>query len=562
MPEAPVHMISESMFTPCDQCRSGVEALQERARRLEQELARSQAAAEYAQRERDRVSKINHQLCEQIRLHVPGVIKAYRRHGEIDDPGQQVLVDLLVQAGGRNPSQQKTTSSQATQEQASASQQQSPKPEKKADGRSTSPHPRGGSMQWPLGADEETVRLPAPEILVPDAQGRPLVEIGEVEVDRVVHVEPAKVTIKVFVSPVFAPQDDPTDTITSEAPERILPHVAITHGTIASLAVWRYDLLLPIYRCQEMLGILDWPIKRGTLCRWLMAAAPCAVAEAINAEILSAPCVSFDDTPWWVLQPDLNAEGTPSFKARGEAHQARIFAVADANGTNIAYHYRPNKLGEHLGQILSSYTGRVLVDDYRGYLAPLKELKLIYANCWAHVRIKIDDADDKTWGPKLLELVKDLFTTDQLFADEPPDERQRHRQEKCRPIVDEFFTECERVHPFLAPKDPLANAISYAMRLKSGLERFLDDPFIPLSNNDIERGFRPVAISRRNSLFSDTERGARTSAIWMTIVQSARRLKINVYKYMVWMMDHLAAGSKEPKELTPRAYQQQWNPPD
>jgi transposase len=543
--------VAGPVFTPCELCRDGVEALRSEIQRLKHELALSQAHCQQMQKERDRVSDINRKLFDQVRQHVPGLITSLRRYGEIDDPGQQVLVDLLMQAGGRIPASPAAPSPDAQPE---PQPRKEPKPAK-PDGRSTSKHARGGTMQWPQGAPEEQIHLPDPEIVVTDAQGRPLVRVGEVEVERLVHVEPAKVSIQVFTASVFAPRDDPADSLHAEVPQRLLPHVSITHGTVASLALWRYDLLLPIYRIEELMGQLAWTIARGTICRWLMSASPVAVAEAIHDEILTTPCVSFDDTPWWVLQPDRDANGKPSFEPRGEAHQARIFAVADANGTNIAYHYRHNKLGEHLRQLLGGYQGKVLVDDYRGYLAPLKELKLIYGNCWAHVRIKTDEAHDQTWGPILLGHIKDLFKAEENFRKESPDERLRHRQEICRPIVDAFFAECDRVQPLLAPKDPLAIAVSYAIRLKDGLKRFLDDPFIPLSNNGIERGFRPVAISRRNSLFSDTERGARTSAAWMTVIQSARRLGINVHQYLIWMMDHLAAGTKAPRELTPCAYQ-------
>lgn len=545
-------------FTPCGHCRSVVESLQEQVRRLTRELQMSQAAVQQTQKERDRVVAENHRLYERIRQHVPGLIKFLSRMGEVDHPGQQVLLDILAQAGVKAPSSSQAEPSSPPLEGQDQQQQAAvDEPQKKVDGRSRSKHPRGGSMPWPLGAEERETLLPAPELAVTDDQGRPLVQVGVQEVRKEVHVEPGKLWVEIFKAPVFAPQDEPSDIIHVEAPERILPDVAIGHDTIAALSIWRYAMLLPMYRIQEMLAQFAWPIPRGTLCRWLINSAPDAVAAAIHQEILAASCVSFDDTSWWVLKPDLDQQGQPSFTPQGEAHQARIFALADANGSNIAYHYRPNKLGEHLLQLMAGYTGNILVDDCRGYIAPLKQLGIVPANCWAHVRTKIDEANDLTWGPYFLELIKKLFETDDGGVDRPPDERRRHRQRECTPIVDEFFNECERIQPMLAPKDPLANAVTYALRLRTGLERFLDDPSIPLSNNGIERGFRPVAISRRNSLFSDTERGARASSIWMTVIQSARRLGLNLIQYVPWMFDHLAAGSKDPSDLTPCAYQRE-----
>jgi transposase len=582
---------------PCDQCRHAfAELICELARKDGEIVLLKKAGHEKdvenarLQNELAKSQNLLHKIVAAVRDYVPGAMRMVSRAGELVDAHQTVLTEILAavqgsgtQAGegeagardngspsptpaGSQPSADAgaatgsaTGDTQTTAHAGSTSdgQREGSPSAGRVDGRATSRHHRKGIMNMPEGARIERVPLPDPEILVTGRDGRPLVKIGEKMVEERVCLKPAELIIKQYISAVYGEAETPLEEgIVSEAPATILPHVGIEHETIATVSSMRYELLLPLYRCSEWLNMNRWLITRGTLSRWLMAAAPLGVAQAIKDGILRLPCVSFDDTRWWVLRPETDEEGTPSFISHGEAHQACIFALADANGPAIYYVYRPNKRGEHLLDLLRGYRGVLLIDDNRGYKSPLEELRITYANCWAHVQTKIDEAEDKTWGPGLLATIKHLFDLDRLCQDQPAAERLRHRQTYCRPVLEQFFSSCTAVQKALTPRDPLGNAVDYAIRLRPGLSRFLDNPDIPLSNNGIERGFRPYAISRRNSLFSDSERGARASAAWMTVIQTARRTKVPVHPYLVWMMDQVAAGRTDYGNLTPAAYQQ------
>ena len=86
--------------------------------------------------------------------------------------------------------------------------------------------------------------------------------------------------------------------------------------------------------------------------------------------------------------------------------------------------------------------------------------------------------------------------------------RLKVRRAKSRPLVADLRTWFETQAAKLPARGPTAVAIRYALNHWDGLERFLDDGRIELDTNTVERAMRPVALSRKNSLFAGSDVGA------------------------------------------------------
>src|SRR5882724_8373128 len=65
----------------------------------------------------------------------------------------------------------------------------------------------------------------------------------------------------------------------------------------------------------------------------------------------------------------------------------------------------------------------------------------------------------------------------------------------------------------LFSQSKLAEAINYALNHWDGLTLFLRDGRVEVDSNSVERSMRPIAMGRRNSLFSGSEGGAESWAI-------------------------------------------------
>lgn len=57
-------------------------------------------------------------------------------------------------------------------------------------------------------------------------------------------------------------------------------------------------------------------------------------------------------------------------------------------------------------------------------------------------------------------------------------------------------------------------------------------PWQGTHNNWSENGLRPTVLGRKNWLFAGSVEGGRTAAIFMSIIQTCRRLNIDPFEYM------------------------------
>jgi hypothetical protein len=168
----------------------------------------------------------------------------------------------------------------------------------------------------------------------------------------------------------------------------------------------------------------------------------------------------------------------------------------------------------------------------------------VVVGCWAHARRKWDEAlqslkDVNTESRQNSAEMKGKQYCDKLFAIEreltglTADERHHQRQERLKPLMDEFFAWAADVPA--RPKSALGRAIGYLFSQKQYLQNVLLDPRLELSNNRIERTVKPFVISRKNFLFANTPRGANTAAILFSLIETAKEAGVNPFEYLTYV---------------------------
>ncbi len=85
----------------------------------------------------------------------------------------------------------------------------------------------------------------------------------------------------------------------------------------------------------------------------------------------------------------------------------------------------------------------------------------------------------------------------------------------------------------------MKKALGYTLNHKKYFTNFLLDGRIPLSNNLSEIAVKPVAITRKNSLFSDSTEGAEASATVFSIINTAAANNLDAYKYLEYLFRKL-----------------------
>ena len=69
-----------------------------------------------------------------------------------------------------------------------------------------------------------------------------------------------------------------------------------------------------------------------------------------------------------------------------------------------------------------------------------------------------------------------------------------------------------------------------------------------MTNNLAERTVKPFVIDRKNFLFSATDKGADASALFMSVIETAKRNGLNVFGYLSYLMLVLPSWGKTPSE--------------
>lgn len=96
--------------------------------------------------------------------------------------------------------------------------------------------------------------------------------------------------------------------------------------------------------------------------------------------------------------------------------------------------------------------------------------------------------------------------------------------------------------PRMLPKSAFGKAVTYCLNQWDSLNLFLEDGRLEVDNNRAERSIKIYVIGRKNWLFSNTPRGARSTAVLYSIMETATATDLNAPKYLEWLLNTLAAA--------------------
>jgi hypothetical protein len=101
----------------------------------------------------------------------------------------------------------------------------------------------------------------------------------------------------------------------------------------------------------------------------------------------------------------------------------------------------------------------------------------------------------------------------------------------------------------LFSQSKLTEAINYALNHWGGLTLFLRDGRVEIDSNTVERSMRPIAMGRRNSLFSGSEGGAESWAILGSIVNTAKLHELDPQAYLANVLERIVSGRTKSHQL-------------
>ena len=133
---------------------------------------------------------------------------------------------------------------------------------------------------------------------------------------------------------------------------------------------------------------------------------------------------------------------------------------------------------------------------------------------------------------KALGFIRQLVALEQRVREHTSAERQALRQAESVPVLNELRAWLVATLPKVVPGSPLGKALGYLERHWTGLVRYCDDGRLEIDNNRCENAIRPFVVGRRNWLFSDTVKGAQSSANLYSLIETAKANGLEPYAYL------------------------------
>ncbi|NRB43035.1 MAG: IS66 family transposase [Pseudomonadales bacterium] len=335
---------------------------------------------------------------------------------------------------------------------------------------------------------------------------------------------------------------------TALMPPQPLPKSMATPGLLAWIAVSKYADHLPLYRQEAIFERLGVELSRATLARWMVKTGQLLkpLFTALQTELLSLKVIMADETPVQVLNEP------------GRDPQASSYMWCYRSGPLEApimlFQYQPGRASKYPEAFLNGFEGFLQTDGFSVYRKVCKSMTGInLVACMAHARRKFRDAlalhPKKKGKPcahsppgraaQALKIIKRLYKIEAEIKGNTAEERYRIRQEKSVPILNELKAWLDHQAGIVLPKTTLGRAIRYALNQWPYLIRYVEDGYLAIDNNATERAIKAFATGRKNWLFANSVAGVEASAIYYSLIVTAKANGLEPYSYLRYVLTEL-----------------------
>lgn len=425
--------------------------------------------------------------------------------------------------------------------------------------------PGHGRAPFPAHLARETIALDVAEA---DRKctscGKEMKRIGEDVTERG-HIIPARLVVKRYVRSKYACPGG-HGIKTAVLPDGVVDGGKYEASVYAHVATAKYNDHLPLHRLQGIFKRYGEPIAKQSMWDMLvrvdeLVAQP--VLAQMRKELLAEEVLHADETPVTMRLED--GKGTKRGYAWGWRNLRRPGAPSRA-----LIEFRTSRGRDGPKRFLGDWSGTLIADGYVGYDEVVRTNGIQRAGCWAHARRKLKEAlDTGSEGvAPLLGLVQALFEVERpingrvlagdIDRDEQLELRRAAREAKSRGTLAAIYAEAERLAGLRStmPKSNLGKALGYLMTQRKPLSVFVNDPRVPIHNNDAERDLRHLAIGRKNWLVFGSERGGDVACRLYSLILSCKQCGADPEAYLEDVLMRVATTpASEVGSLTPWAWQ-------
>src|SRR6056297_241355 len=335
----------------------------------------------------------------------------------------------------------------------------------------------------------------------------PLHEMSK-EIRKELKIIPAQVKIVEHVRYVYAcrqceKENISTPIITAKMPNPVLNGSFVSPSLLAYIMDQKYSQAVPLYRQEKQFNNFGIDLSRQNFANWIIHGANSwlvHIYDRMHYHLLDKGVIFADET---------------------------------------------TRSSKHPKKFLKGFSGYLQTDGYPGY----NDVEdVIQVGCFAHARRNFTDAlkalpedalKSKTTAQEGVYFCNELFRIERNLKDLPPKNRYEKRLEQSKPVLEDFLSWLKIKKKQVLPKSSLGKAVKYCLNQWPKLEAFLLDGRLEISNNTAERAIKPFVIGRKNFLFSKSPKGATSSAVTYSIIETAKANSLNPFYYLNYLFEKL-----------------------
>lgn len=331
---------------------------------------------------------------------------------------------------------------------------------------------------------------------------------------------------------------------TAQLPPQPIPKSNASPGLLAHVIVAKYQDGLPLYRMETIFKRLQIDLPRNTLANWMIKSHSLLqpLYNLLQDRLLQSGYIHMDETTVQVLK---EADKPPDSKS-----YMWVRKTGDPDKPVVLFDYASRRQSAVAQSLLPDYQGYLQTDDYAGYNGVVEANNIVQLGCMAHARRKFIEAERSAPKGKqnkqkiskaqmAINKIKTLYAIETRIKNKPNEEKQQIREKDAKPILENLKAWATKASVNTTPKSKTGIALNYFLNNYEKLSVYLSDGRLNIDNNPVENAIRPFTIGRKNWMFSDSEAGAKASAMMYSVIETAKANNLEPYQYLRTVLSKL-----------------------
>lgn len=385
--------------------------------------------------------------------------------------------------------------------------------------------------------------------LLSDEQREGAIDTFFVTVKEELDITPAKIQVIEHLQEkaIYLDESGKRKVVAATRPVHPLGKSIISLSLLAFIIISKYCDGLPLYRLEGILKRYGGSITRSTMasCLIRLSVQLQPVVNLLHEVQLTADYLQGDETRLQVLKEH-------AMDPRGHKW-IWVLRGGPPDKPVVLFHYNKSREAAVANKLLDGFEGRYYqCDGYSGQIGAVDGENVTVIGCMDHARRKFVKAEktlpknSKRDQPAKCTIARSMM--DALYRIEremnklelTDVQRKAYRMEHAKPKLDELHRWLVTNSTKVAKDTLTYKAIKYSLNQWERLVAYCDHGQIHISNVLAENAIRPFVVGRKAWLFADTPRGATASAMYYTLIESAKANEIDPFKYILHLCRHIA----------------------